>query len=185
MAQKSMKGPRPSWCLLCTHTLGCICKARMLVSQCLGGDGAHVRVRGLQVTQTRTEQVKDIMSQTDIDDDKLITFGEFLPWYRTMAERHWRSTHGGKTVFVEAKMTTSAPQQPSEPVQGVGRVKLKASGPAASASGAPQQPEPVQGAVRVKPSVRSSACAHLPGPLLYRTYPCCRGRLARLVLTQL
>jgi hypothetical protein len=133
----------------------------MLVSQCLGGDGAHVRVRGLQITQTRSEQVKDIMSQTDIDDDKLITFGEFLPWYRTMAERHWRSTHGGKTVFVEAKMTTSAPQQPSESVQGAGRVKLKACSPGASASGAPQQPEPVQGAVRVKPSVRSSACAHL------------------------
>ena len=161
-------------------------RTRMLVTQCLGGDGAHVRVRDLQLTQTRTEQVKDIMSQSDIDDDKFITFGEFLPWYRTMAERHWRSTHGGKTVFVEAKLTSSAPQQP-EPVQGAERVKLKASGPPprpAAPASAPQQPEPVQGALRVKPPVSSSACAHLPEPLMYRTYNCCCGRLARLVLTQ-
>jgi hypothetical protein len=35
----------------------------------------------------------DIMSSTDKDNDSLVTFDEFVPWYRKMAESHWRMTH--------------------------------------------------------------------------------------------
>ncbi len=46
--------------------------------------------------KTTALMVHDIMSSTDINNDRLISFDEFVPWYRKMAECHWRSTHGGK-----------------------------------------------------------------------------------------
>jgi len=46
--------------------------------------------------KTTALMVHDIMSSTDINNDRLISFDEFVPWYCKMAECHWRSTHGGK-----------------------------------------------------------------------------------------
>jgi hypothetical protein len=43
----------------------------------------------------------DIVSSTDKDNDHLVTFDEFLPWYRKMAEKHWRLTHGGAEGAVQ------------------------------------------------------------------------------------
>ena len=46
--------------------------------------------------KTTALMVHDIMSSTDSNSDRLISFEEFVPWYHKMAGGHWRSTHVGK-----------------------------------------------------------------------------------------
>ena len=119
----------PHHCGLCGVT------ANLYADPTVGALGAaRALCQVQQETEIRVEQVDDIMSTTDADSDRLISFDEFLPWYRKMAEKHWRSTHGGVPVsLAPAPAPVHGPVVTPQPVQGAVRVKLQASGPAPKA----------------------------------------------------
>ena len=84
-------------------------------------------------------QVDDIMRSSDNNSDRLISFDEFLPWYRRMAEKHWRATHGGKTIVKEER---PAPAPVPTPAPAPARTKLAAAAPPAAKPSAPKLPSP-------------------------------------------
>ncbi|EKX34774.1 hypothetical protein GUITHDRAFT_119085 [Guillardia theta CCMP2712] len=63
---------------------------------------------------TKMYMVKEIMAGTDNNKDSRISFQEFLPWYKRMAEKHWRATHR-KEPSPAPKVKLGAAQTPKLP----------------------------------------------------------------------
>lgn len=62
------------------------------------------------------------MGTVDKNGDMQISFQEFIPWYKRMAEKHWRATHGGAPVTFEPpkseapKLAAAPPAKPKLPI---------------------------------------------------------------------
>eukprot|EP00287_Rhodomonas_sp_CCMP768_P015371 CAMPEP_0196757388 /NCGR_PEP_ID=MMETSP1091-20130531/103637_1 /TAXON_ID=302021 /ORGANISM="Rhodomonas sp., Strain CCMP768" /LENGTH=191 /DNA_ID=CAMNT_0042106161 /DNA_START=81 /DNA_END=656 /DNA_ORIENTATION=+ len=76
--------------------------------------------------------VQEILGKTDVNHDSVISFQEFIPWYKAMAQKHWRATHPKqKQKLSAAPPPTQAPAPavaqppPARTVLGAGAPKAE------------------------------------------------------------
>lgn len=55
--------------------------------------------------------VQEILGKTDVNHDSVISFAEFIPWYKAMAQKHWRATHPSQQPQRDAAAALAAQQQ--------------------------------------------------------------------------